>query len=125
MGRKKSPGLRNRAGIWHIEKQILGQKVCESTGTGNLQEAELILARRIEQMRQEQVFGVRQRHHFREAATRFLEENMHLASIRTYGACLAQLDPYIEDLFLEPVNWYRSRSPRPSPRATCRSPSSA
>ena len=85
MGRKRSPGLRNRAGIWHLEKQILGHKICESTGTSNLEEAELILARRIEQIRQEKLFGVRRKHLFREAAARFLEENLHLTSIRTYG----------------------------------------
>ena len=48
MGRKRTPGLRNRHGIWHIEKQILGQSIHESTGTSNLEKAELILARRIE-----------------------------------------------------------------------------
>ncbi len=104
MGRKRSPGLRNRSGVWHIEKQILGRKVCESTGTSDLEEAELILARKIEAIRQEKLFGVRRKHRFREAASRYLEENLHLASIRTYGTCLEKLDPYIGDLFLEQVH---------------------
>ena len=81
MGRKRSAGLRLRQGIWHIEKQIDGRKLCESTGTGRLEEAELILARRRDELRQASVFGVRPRRMFREAATRYLEENMHLASI--------------------------------------------
>ena len=50
MGRKRSPGLRNRGGIWHIEKQILGHKIHESTGTSDLETADLILARRIEEI---------------------------------------------------------------------------
>lgn len=104
MGRKRSPGLRNRGGIWHIEKQILSHKVCESTGTGDLEEAELILARRIDEIRQQKLYGVRRQHLFREAAARFLEENLHLASIRTYGVCLRQLDPYIGDRLLEQVH---------------------
>ena len=41
MGRKRIPGLRERAGIWHIEKQIFGRKIHESTGTGELKTAEL------------------------------------------------------------------------------------
>jgi integrase len=104
MGRKRTPGLRNRGGIWHIEKQILGQKIHESTGTSNLEAAELILARRIEEIRQAKIFGIRPVRTFREAATRFLEENMSLASIDDYAMHLKQLDPYIGGLPLEGVH---------------------
>jgi integrase len=104
MGRKQIPGLRNRGGIWHIEKQILGIKIHESTGTGHLEEAELILARRIEETRQAKVFGVRPIRTFREAATKFLEGNLHLGSIGNYAMHLKQLDPYIGDLPLENVH---------------------
>ena len=81
MGRKRIPGLRGRAGIWHIEKQIFGRKIHESTGTGELKTAELVLARRIEEARMATMFGVRAKRTFREAATRFLEENLALRSI--------------------------------------------
>ena len=74
MGRKQTPGLRKRNGIWHIEKQVLGQKLFESTGTGNLDKAELMLAHRIEEVRQATVYGVRKQWIFQEAATRYLEE---------------------------------------------------
>jgi len=104
MGRKRSPGLRNRTGIWHIEKQILGHKIHESTGTSNLETAELILARRIEEIRQATVFGVRPSRNFRDAAAKFLEENLHLASIVDYATHLKHLDPYIGDLPLEKVH---------------------
>ena len=104
MGRKRSPGLRNRAGIWHIEKQILGRTIHESTGTSDLEAAELILARRIEEVRQAKVFGVRPQRIFREAATKFLEENVHLHSIGDYAMHLKQLDPFIGDLPLEHVH---------------------
>ena len=44
MGRRSTPGLVNRDGIWHIDKQIRGYgRLCESTGTGRLGEAEAIL----------------------------------------------------------------------------------
>ncbi len=104
MGRKRSPGLRNRGGIWHIEKQVLGQTIHESTGTSDLKTAELILARRIEEIRQAKQFGVRPRRTFREAATKFLEENIHLASIGDYAMHLKQLDPFIGDLPLQNVH---------------------
>ncbi len=104
MGRKRSPGLRNRAGIWHIEKQILGQTIHESTGTSKLETAELILARRIEEVRQAKVFGVRPRRTFREAATKFLEEYVHLKSVGDYAMHLKQLDAFIGDLPLQQVH---------------------
>ena len=104
MGRKRSPGLRNRGGIWHIEKQVLGQTIHESTGTSDLEAAELILARRIEEVRQARIFGVRPRRSFREAATKFLEENVHLRSIGDYALHLKQLDPFIGNLPLEHVH---------------------
>ena len=104
MGRKRSTGLRNRDGIWHIEKRILGNKIYESTGTGKLEEAELILARRIDDIRQATLFGVRPKRIFREAAIKFLEESMHLASIGDYAMHLKQLDPYIGDLPLDKVH---------------------
>ena len=40
MGRRRTPGLIKLGEIWHIDKQIRGRRVCESTGTGNLEEAE-------------------------------------------------------------------------------------
>lgn len=104
MGRAKFPGLRNRNGIWHIDKQILGQSICESTGTSSLKEAELILAHRIEVVRQAKIFGIRPRRTFREAATRYLEENMNLARISDTARHIKQLDPFIGHLYLERVH---------------------
>ena len=105
MGRKRTPGLRKRDnGIWHIEKQILGVRVFESTGTSNFNEAELFLARRIDEIRQSKVYGIRPKRTFRDAATKFLEENLHLASIADYATQLKQLDAYIGDLPIEKVH---------------------
>ncbi len=59
MGRKRTPGLVKRQGLWHIDKRIGGRRVCQSTGTAKLEEAELFLARQIEESRQAQVYGVR------------------------------------------------------------------
>jgi len=105
MGRRKTPGLRKRGqGVWHIEKQILGILVCESTGTSNLKEAELILARRIEAIRKAKIYGERPRHLFRDAATKYLNENLQLASIKDYAQVLKKLDPYIGSLTLDKVH---------------------
>ncbi len=52
MGRKRTPGLYKRKGIWHIDKQIGRQRIRQSTGTTELEEAERFLARLAEQTRQ-------------------------------------------------------------------------
>ena len=104
MGRNRNSGLRKRGGIWHIDKQVLGHRIHQSTGTSELKTAELILARRVEEIRQASVFGIRPVRIFREAATRFLEENTHLATIRTYAFHLKELDPYIGELPLYQVH---------------------
>lgn len=105
MGQKTIPGLLFRKGIWHIDKQIRNfGRLCESTGTGDRQEAEAYLIRRLEGIRKEAVFGVRQRRLWREAATRFLEEYAHQPSIGHSAIYLKQLDPYIGDLFIHEID---------------------
>ena len=59
MGQRKTPGLFKRAGIWHIDKRIGGRRICQSTGSAELREAERYLARLMEETRQAQVYGVR------------------------------------------------------------------
>lgn len=103
-GTQKYTSAQKSLGIWHIEKQILGRLIFESTGTGDLQETELILARRIDEIRQAVKFGSRTRRIFREAALRFLEGYYHLASIGDYAMHLKLLYPYIGDLPLEKVH---------------------
>lgn len=105
MGCKKSPGLRKRKnGIWHIEKQYLGTKICESTGESDLEEAEKILTHRLEQIRIAKTYGERPNWTFRDAATKFLNENHHLKSLCNYVGSLTILDPYIGNLELTRVH---------------------
>ena len=75
MGRKRVPDLIMRAGIWHIDKRILGRRVCQSTGTDQLEEAERHLARVMEQTRQALVYGIRPSRTFEQAAAKFVLEN--------------------------------------------------
>jgi len=104
MGRKRTPGLYNRKGIWHIDKQVFGQRICESTGTGSLEEAEKYLARCIEELRKTILYGIRPKYIFREAATKFLRENQHKRSIQSDSDQLGILDKYIGDLPIELVH---------------------
>ena len=78
MGREKQAalsGLRKRKGVWHIEKTFFGTRLYESTGLSNRREAERYLAHRLEQIRLNQLYGVRLQRTFDEAATKYLAEN--------------------------------------------------
>lgn len=104
MGRKRMPGLVKRGENWHINKVVDGVRICESTGTSRLEEAEKYLVRRLEIGRQATVYGVRPKRLFREAATKFLLENRHKRSIQSDGHRLKTLDNYIGDLTLEAIH---------------------
>jgi hypothetical protein len=104
MGRKKSPGLFKRSEIWHIDKQIYGRRIRGSTGAVDLKEAEKFLIRQIEIIRQATIYGVRPKRLFKEAATKFLNENQHKSSIKDDAGRLKFLIPFIGSLPIESVH---------------------
>lgn len=104
MGRRKSPGLINRGGVWHIDKRIRCRRLCESTGERSLEKAEEYLAKRIEETRKALVYGERPNRTFRQAATKYLNENQHKRRIADEALHLKQLDPFIGDLRLHSVH---------------------
>jgi len=95
MGRKKMPGLTKRAGVWHIDKQISGRRICQSTGTDQLGEAEKVLARVIDEARQAELFGVRPERSFEQAAAKYVLENQHKRSLGDDVSRLKLLMPWI------------------------------
>jgi integrase len=95
MGRKRVPGLIMRAGIWHVDKRVCGRRICQSTGTGQLEEAERYLARLMEANRQARVYGVRPSRSFEEAAAKFVLENQHKRSLDDDISQLKLLMPWV------------------------------
>ena len=105
MGRsRRSPGLVKRAGVWHIDKWIEGQRICHSTGSAKLGEAERYLARLRETIRQAEIYGVRPKRTFEEAAIKFVRENQHKRSLNRDICLLKQLMPFIGQLPLQRVH---------------------
>jgi hypothetical protein len=104
MGRKRTPGLYKRGDAWHIDKKIFGYRLCESTGTSDLEEAEKYLARRSEGVRQASIYGVRPKRIFKDAATKFLMENQHKRSLRSDAGRLKLLVEYIGNMTLESIH---------------------
>ncbi|MCP5299063.1 MAG: tyrosine-type recombinase/integrase [Chromatiaceae bacterium] len=104
MGRKRTPGLQLRKGVWHIDKVVYGQRVVESTRTSDLYEAERYLAHRIETIRQSTVYGVRPTRLFGDAAAKYLRENLHKRSIGDDASRLKRLLPYIGTLPLQHIH---------------------
>ena len=105
MGRKRLPGLIKRGSIWHINKKINGRRIAESTQSHSLEEAEHYLIRRLDEIRQASIYGIRPNRYFREAASKFLNENQHKKSLRIDARLLKQLDPFIGHLPLKDVHY--------------------
>ncbi|WP_338049958.1 tyrosine-type recombinase/integrase [Pseudomonas anatoliensis] len=97
-------GLYQKGGVWQIDKVFRGERLRESTGTGDRQEAEQYLIHRLEQLRQQKVYGVRRTRTWEEAATRFLIESKDQPSIKLTAHHLKYLNPYLKDLPLTHID---------------------
>ena len=117
MGRKRVPGLIMRAGIWHIDKRILGRRVCQSTGTAQLDEAERYLARVMEETRQAQIYGVRPSRTFEQAAAKFVLEYQHKRSLVEDMVQLQALMPWIGHVTLDRIHIGRCSLGSKAPKA--------
>lgn len=104
MARKTITGLSQRNGLWHIDKKINGERLYESTGTADRQEAERYLIHRLEQIRQQKVYGVRQVKTWRDAAMKFLLEIKDQPSFKLSAHHLSQLDSFIGDMPLTHID---------------------
>ncbi|WP_434676556.1 tyrosine-type recombinase/integrase [Pseudomonas sp. D3-10] len=97
-------GLYQKGGIWQIDKVFRGERLRESTGTSDRQEAEQYLIHRLEQLRQQKVYGVRRVRTWDEAATKFLIDHRDQPSIKLTAHHLKQLHPYLKDLPLTHID---------------------
>ena len=106
MGRnhRRLPGLFLRGGAWHIDKVIDGKRICESTDTCDLKEAEAVVAKLVQEAREVRLLGAQRVRSFREAATKFLEKNTHKRSLERDARALKALDPFIGELPLRRVH---------------------
>jgi len=104
MARKAISGLYQKGGVWQIDKVFRGERLRESTGTSDRQEAEQYLIHRLEQLRQQKVYGVRRVRTWDEAATKFLIDHKDQPSIKLTAHHLKQLHPYLKDLPLTHID---------------------
>jgi integrase len=100
---KKTPGLRKRGQIWHIEKTVCGIKLCESAGTDDLKEAERYLSHRIKQIRDHVLYGERQAHNLDEACARYLLDNQQRRGIVRQAFALKPLVEWFGEIELSRV----------------------
>lgn len=98
------PGLVKRGEVWHINKRINGQRICESTGTAELQEAQRYLVRKLEIHRQAMVYGQRAKRTFDSATARFVDTHQHKRSLSDDIGHISKLMPFIGNLTLEAIH---------------------
>ncbi|WP_308812226.1 tyrosine-type recombinase/integrase [Pseudomonas plecoglossicida] len=87
-----------------MDKVYKGERIRESTGTGDREEAEQYLIHKLEKLRQQKVYGVRQVRTWEEAATRYLLEVRDQPSIHLTALCMRQLHPYLGHLPLTHID---------------------
>jgi integrase len=105
--RNRMPGLRQKGGIWQIEKRCKyaqGGWLRESTGTASRAEAEKILIHRLAEIEEEAKRKAEGIYSFEEAAMRYLEDIAHKPSADDAAMHLDQLLPTIGPLPLEQVH---------------------
>ena len=102
MAFQSTSGLTERGGLWHIDKRFRGARICESTGTSDRRQAEEYLAKRIVELREVRIFGVRKVRTFRAAATKYLEVRQHKRSLERDESDRPWLDTSPSFLIREP-----------------------
>jgi integrase len=104
MGHKRIAGLRKVGNVWHIQKRVRGfGTLRESTQEDTLEGAEKYLIHRLDQIRQQTVYGMRPARFFADAAAKFIEED-ETAGADDNAAWLKQAMPYVGKLRLEAVH---------------------
>ena len=96
---KRTTGLTKRGNFWHINKVIRGKRLYESTGTDSLIEAELYLAKRIQEL-SDPVSGDRS---FIKAATKYINEE-DKKSLSRDAQALEKVIPHIGHLPLSYIH---------------------
>ena len=99
----RKSGLTKRGEIWHLDKQFRGFRIRESTGSKSVTEAVALLAHRIEGVRLAQLYGVRPKRTFLQAAQKYLAENQQKRTIGDDEYHLSILGPFIDDEYLSRI----------------------
>ncbi|KAF5271649.1 hypothetical protein FQR65_LT05270 [Abscondita terminalis] len=87
-------------------KKLWGEKEHQVslTARDSLEEAEIYLAKRIEEIRQAKIYGVRPKRTFRQAAIKYVNEKQHKASINRDIYLIKQIDTFIGYLPLKSIH---------------------
>src|SRR5262245_42636969 len=96
--------LRDGRFEWYIDKRVKGYgRLCESTGTSEVEDAEAILIKRVTACRDAAVQGTRPRRLFRAPAAVDLTRHAHRRGVDRDMTGLQNLDPYIGAKFLDEI----------------------
>ncbi|MFA6222550.1 MAG: site-specific integrase [Desulfomonilaceae bacterium] len=101
--KQRIPGLILRGKTWWIDKKVSGKRICESCRTGDYEEAVKYFCFKVDQLRQFQIYGVRPKRTFREAAIRYLNESSK-SSIAEDARVIKKMDKWVGDLNIDEIH---------------------
>lgn len=102
MGRTQSGIYQNPQGLWCVDKVFKGTRL--RNRFEGFEEAQAWLILQLEQLRQQHLFGIRQRRTFEEAAAKYLLDHQDKVSLQTDIYLLEKLVPFIGKLALDQIH---------------------
>ena len=102
MGRQQTGIHQDQQGLWWVDKVYKGTRLRNRFEC--FEEAESWLIRQLEQLRQQHLFGIRQKKTFDEAAAKYLIDHREKVSLQTDIYSLERLMPHIGKLTLDQIH---------------------
>jgi integrase len=100
---KTMPGLKKINKTWHIDKRIMGHRICMSTYTGNYKEAEQIYLAKVNEIRSARLLGARPKRTFNQAIVHYIK-NHEKKSLTNDEIMLNKISDFIGDKLLTEIH---------------------
>ena len=96
----------NEAGVYEIDKTVLGKRITGSTGfrEGQIREAEQVLANEVERYKRAVQFGERPLRIYEELAAEYLRKNQHQSNLRNFAGFVERLLPYFAGVYIHNIH---------------------
>jgi integrase len=99
----KMPGLKKIGKYWHIDKRVLGIRICKSTHQTTYKKAEEVYLKLVNEVKDAKLLGQRPKRKFSQAIEKYLETHKK-SSIKNDKIMLEKINHFIGDKYLTEVH---------------------
>lgn len=101
--KNKMPGLKKIGKYWHIDKYVLGKRICKSTYQTNYNKAEEICLRIVNEIKDARLLGIRPRRKFLIATNYYLKNHIK-KSLKNDELMLKKINEFIGDKYIDEIH---------------------